>query len=249
MQSILTFQRRFLRAAFVPGVEIAALSLPRGNAKSTIAARLLARSMRPGSRLFVAGADNKLIAGSFQQARVVFRLLRAELGEAGYRYEDSNQSTKVLHVATRTRVQVHGANAKTLLGFLGVRLLVVDEPAAVSDAMWASIVGSCGKTKTTILCVGTIAPAETPHWWPALLARGSRPGVHVTLIQGDRETWDQWQTIRKANPIAAVNPILRATLIREVAEARRDDRLRARFPVRPAQSSDQGRDHRTDSGA
>ena len=229
MQSILTFQRRFLRAAFVPGVEIAALSLPRGNAKSTIAARLLARSMRPGSRLFVAGADNKLIAGSFQQARVVFRLLRAELGEAGYRYEDSNQSTKVLHVATRTRVQVHGANAKTLLGFLGVRLLVVDEPAAVSDAMWASIVGSCGKTKTTILCVGTIAPAETPHWWPALLARGSRPGVHVTLIQGDRETWDQWQTIRKANPIAAVNPILRATLIREVAEARRDDRLRARF--------------------
>ena len=229
MQSILTFQRRFLRAAFAPGVEIAALSLPRGNAKSTLAARLLARAMRPGSRLFVPGADNKLIAGSFQQARVVFRLLRSELGEEGYRYEDSNQSTKVLHVATRTRVQVHGANHRTLLGFLGVRILVVDEPAAVSDAMWAAIVGSCGKTKTTILCVGTIAPAETPHWWPALLARGSRPGVHVTVLQGDRETWDQWQTIRKANPIAAVNPILRATLIREVAEARRDDRLRARF--------------------
>ena len=92
MQSILTFQRRFLRAAFAPGVEIAAMSLPRGNAKSTLAARLLARSMRPGSRLFVPGADNKLIAGSFQQARVVFRLLRAELGEEGYRYEDSNQS-------------------------------------------------------------------------------------------------------------------------------------------------------------
>ena len=205
------------------------MSLPRGNAKSTLAARLLARSMRPGSRLFVPGADNKLIAGSFQQARVVFRLLRAELGEEGYRYEDSNQSTKALHVATRTRVQVHGANAKTLLGFLGVRLLVVDEPAAVSDAMWAAIVGSCGKTKTTILCVGTIAPAETPHWWPALLARGSRPGVHVTVLQGDRDTWDQWQTIRKANPIAAVNPILRATLIRERDEAQRDDRLRARF--------------------
>ena len=160
---------------------------------------------------------------------MVFRLLRAELGEAGYRYEDSNQSTKVLHVATRTRVQVHGANAKTLLGFLGVRLLVVDEPAAVSDQMWDAIVTSAGKTKTLILCVGTIAPAAMPHWWPALLTRGSRPGVHVTVLQGDRDTWDRWPTIRKANPIAAVNPILRATLIRERDEAQRDDRLRVRF--------------------
>ena len=169
--------------------------------------------MRRGDPLFVEGADNKLIAGSHQQARVVFRLLRAELGEDGYRYEDSNQSTKVLHLETLTRVVVHGANAKTLLGFLGVRLLVVDEPAAVSDEMWAAIVGSCGKTKTTILCVGTIAPATIPHWWPALLARGSRPGVHVTLLQGDREKWNQWSTIKAANPIAAVNPILKSTLI------------------------------------
>ena len=229
MNKLLTFQRRFLRAAFAPGVEIAALSLPRGNAKSTIAARLLARSMRRGDPLFVEGADNKLIAGSHQQARVVFRLLRAELGEDGYRYEDSNQSTKVLHLDTFTRVVVHGANAKTLLGFLGVRLLVVDEPAAVSDEMWGAIVGSCGKTKTTILCVGTIAPATSPHWWPALLARGSRPGVHVTLLQGDREKWSQWSTIKKANPISAVNPILKATLIRECAEAQRDDRLKSRF--------------------
>ena len=229
MPALLPFQRRFLRAAFAPGIEIAALSIPRGNGKSTLAAALLARSMTPGDSLFVEGADNKLIAGSFQQARIVFRLLRAELGEVGYRYEDSNQSTKVIHLATLTRVQVHGANAKTLLGFLGVRLLVVDEPAAVSDAMWSAIVGSCGKTETTILCVGTIAPAETPHWWPALLARGSRPGVHIELLQGAREAWDAWPNIRKANPVAAVNPILRKTLLRERNEARRDDRLRARF--------------------
>ena len=229
MKRLLTFQRRFLRSAFAPGVEIAALSLPRGNAKSTLAARLLARSLTPGDPLFVRGADNKLIAGSFQQARVVFRLVRADLGEDGYRYEDNNQSIKIVHTETRTRLQVHGANAKTLLGFLGVRVLVVDEPAAVNDAMWDSIVTSCGKTKTLILAVGTIAPAATPHWWPALVARGSAPGVHVTCLQGARETWDSWQTIRKANPLSGVNPILRATLLRERDEARHDDRLRARF--------------------
>ena len=202
MQSILTFQRRFLRAAFAPGCGNCRDVVASGNAKSTLAARLLARSMRPGSRLFVAGADNKLIAGSFQQARVVFRLLRAELGEEGYRYEDSNQSTKALHLATRTRVQVHGANAKTLLGFLGVRLLVVDEPAAVSDANVGSHRRKLRENQNNDLVRWDDRPAETPHWWPALLARGSRPGVHVTVLQGDRDTWDQWQTIRKANPIS-----------------------------------------------
>ena len=69
---------------------------------------------------------------------MVFRLVRADLGEDGYRYEDNNQSIKIVHTETRTRLQVHGANAKTLLGFLGVRVLVVDEPAAVNDAMWDS---------------------------------------------------------------------------------------------------------------
>ena len=104
MQSILTFQRRFLRAAFVPGVEIAALSLPRGNAKSTIAARLLARSMRPGSRLFVAGADNKLIAGKFSTGQGGVPAASCGAWRGGLPIRGfSNQSTKVLHVATRSR--------------------------------------------------------------------------------------------------------------------------------------------------
>ena len=227
--ALLPFQRRFLRAAFKPDIEIAALCLPRAQGKSTLAAHLLARSLTPGDPLFHSGADNKLVAGSFSQSRIVFRLLRAELGEAGYRFENSNQSIKAEHVETRTRLSVHGANAKTLYGFLGVRLLVVDEPAAVSDDMWAALSTSAGKTRMTILCVGTIAPAPPQHWWSELIARGCRPGVHVSLVQGDRDKWDRWPTILKANPVAAVNPILKATLIRERDAALRDDRLRARF--------------------
>ena len=121
--ALLPFQRRFLLAAFKPDVEIAALCLPRAQGKSTLAAHLLARSLTPGDSLFHAGADNKLVAGSFAQARVVFRVLRSELGEVGYRFENSNQSIKAEHEATRTRVTIHGANHRTLYGFLGVRLL------------------------------------------------------------------------------------------------------------------------------
>ena len=43
MLKLLPFQRRFLERAFVPGVRTAALSLPRGNGKSTLAAHVLTR--------------------------------------------------------------------------------------------------------------------------------------------------------------------------------------------------------------
>ena len=51
------FQRRFLKAALAPGVEIAALSLPRGNGKTTLLAHLAARSLTPGDSLFVPAAS------------------------------------------------------------------------------------------------------------------------------------------------------------------------------------------------
>ena len=83
------FQRRFLRAAFQPGIEIAALSCPRGAGKSTLAGHLVTRALTPGDALFVPGAANVLLAGGMKQARIVFRLARAALGEVGYRFEDS----------------------------------------------------------------------------------------------------------------------------------------------------------------
>ena len=58
------FQRRFLAAALAPGVEVAALSLPRGNGKTTLLALLATRALTPGDPLFVEGAQNVLIAGS-----------------------------------------------------------------------------------------------------------------------------------------------------------------------------------------
>ena len=223
------FQRRFLAAALAPGIEVAALSLPRGNGKTTLLALLATRSLTPGDELFVEGAQNVLIAGSIKQSRPGFRLARAALGEDGFRYEDSNQGTKILHVESGTRMDVHAANAKTALGWLVARLILVDEGAVVSGDLWDAIATTAGKGETTIIVAGTLAPSGRDDWWPKMVKRGSGPGVHVTALQGDPDTWDQWQTIRKCNPLTAVNPRLRKTLLRERDEARRDDRLRARF--------------------
>ena len=48
-------------------------------------------------------------------------------------------------------------------------------------------------------------------------------------IQGDRETWDQWPTIRKANPLCNISPAFRKKLLEERDAARADSRLKARF--------------------
>ena len=163
------------------------------------------------------------------ESRPGFRLARTELGEDGYRYEDSNQAVKILHRDSQTRLDVHAANAKTALGWLGARLILVDEGAVVSGDLWDAIATTSGKSETTIIIAGTLAPSGRDDWWPKLVKRGSGPGVHVTVMQGDADTWDTWATIRKCNPLAGVNPRLRKTLLRERDEARRDDRLRARF--------------------
>ena len=42
------FQRQFLKAALSPKVDTAALSLPRGNGKSSLAGHLAARLLTPG---------------------------------------------------------------------------------------------------------------------------------------------------------------------------------------------------------
>ena len=227
------FQRRFVKAAFQPDIDIACLSLPRTNGKSTLAAWLAAQSMTPGTQLFEPGAENALVSGAMKQARVVFRVMRQMLGEEGYGYEDNNQSMKVIHKGTKTRLTVHGANPKTALGILGARLIIGDEPGAWEpengQPMWDVLRTTIGKQRMTILLVGTLAPAPIDGWWPRLVQAGCAPGTHVTCLQGDAKTWDRWATIRRANPLEGVNPLLRRTLKRQRDEARRDSRLKAAF--------------------
>ena len=76
--------------------------------------------------------------------------------------------------------------------------------------------------------IGTLAPARD-GWWHRLIEAGSGGSTHVTSLQGDRETWDKWPTIRKANPLTAISPEFRAKLREERDAARQDGRLKSRF--------------------
>ena len=229
----LRFQHDFMDSAAAPGVEVAAASWPRANGKSWTGAALLARSLTPGDGLFVPNAENLLVSGSIEQSRTVYRFIRSMLGEANYRYLDSAPRLGITHTPSLTRLRVLSSDSKRALGIVGARLVIADEPgswdSARGELMFDYLSTALGKNMMTLVFLGTLAPAVEGSWWPALVAGGSAPGTHVSLIAGDRGTWDEWPTIRRANPMVNVNPLLRRRLIRERDDARSDERLKSRF--------------------
>ena len=151
-----------------------------------------------------------------------------------YRFADSLTRVQIVHKPTKTVLQVRSSNPKTTMGLVNTPWVIADEPGAwaVNDGalMFDAISTSLGKPNSPLkaLFIGTLAPAQG-GWWHDLIDRGSHHSTYVQAIQGDRETWDSWQTIRKANPLTAISPEFRKQLLEERDAARGDPRLKARF--------------------
>ena len=229
------FQRRFVRRATAPGIDTAVLSLPRGNGKSWLAARILTRCMTPGDELNVPGKEYILCAGSLEQARLTYQFCRADLEPTGeYRFLDSVTRIGITHKATNTRLRVMSSKAKSAFGIVGCPTLVGDEPGAwetVNGQLMADAIqtaqGKPGSAMRVIL-IGTLAPS-TGGWWADLVHGGSGGATYVQKLIGDPARWDRWSEIRRCNPLTAISPEFREKLLDERDKARRDSRLRARF--------------------
>ena len=237
MIDLLPSQKRFLRGALAPGIRTAALSLPRGEGKSTLAAYILERCMTPGDQLFEEGAEYLLCAASIEGARHVYRPIRAELEPTGeYSFLDSQMRLGITHKPTNTKLRVMSSNAKTAFGIVGSPLLVADEPGAWEivggGLLHDAIQTAQGKPLSSlrVIYIGTLAPLASPgHWFYELVDAGSHGSTFIQALMGDAETWDRWPTIQKVNPLKAKYAESRAVLLEERDAARRDSRLKARF--------------------
>ena len=235
MNQLRPFQREFIRRALAPGVDVAALSIPRGNGKSWLASHLLTRALTPGDVLFVSGAEYLLCAGSIEQARLCFRFIRAALEDSGeYRFLDSVTRIGVVHKRTNTRLRILSSNGKTAMGIVGCPLLVADEPGSWEvtggTLMFDAIITALGKPNSPMrtVFIGTLAPSMG-GWWHDLIADGSKGSTFVQALQGDAEKWSSWAEIRRCNPLTAISPEFRKRLLVERDDARLDSRLKARF--------------------
>ena len=229
------FQTDFLRNAMRPEIDMACLSLPRGNGKSWLAAHLAARVLDPDDDLFRPGTESVVIAPSLAQGRIVYRFVRDMLGDdPDYRFADSFTLVQIVHKPTKTVLQVRSSNAKGALGLVNTPWVILDEPGAFNvnegEAMFDAISTATGKPGSPLkaLFIGTLAPAQG-GWWHDLVGGGSKGSTYVKLLQGDRDKWDSWPEIRKANPLTAVSRDFRRKLLEERDQARGDTRLKARF--------------------
>ena len=235
METLRPFQQRFIERATAPGIDTAALSIPRGNGKSWLAGQLVSMVMDPGSRLFVPGTESVLLAASIEQARIVYRFARDELeGKGGYRFLDSFTRCGITHKATHTSLRIIGSNGKGAMGLVNCPWAIADEPGSwetnggqlMNDAI-STAQGKPGSPLRAVY-IGTLAPA-TSGWWHDMIRDGTHGSTYVQALQGDRATWDTWATIQRANPLTAISADFRRKLLEERDKARADSRLKARF--------------------
>ncbi len=235
METLRAFQTRFLAGALAPGTDVAALSIPRGNGKSFLAAHILHRCLTPGDPLHVSGAEYLLCAASIEQSRLVYRFIRAELeGDTEYRLVDSTTRLGITHKPSNTRLRVLSSNGKTAFGIVNCPILVADEPGSWEivggTLMYDAIVTALGKPGSPMkaLFIGTLAPSFD-GWWHNLVNDGSGPTTYIQALKGDPNRWDKWGEIRRVNPLTAISPEFRKRLLIERDAARLDSRLLARF--------------------
>ena len=232
LESPRPFQRQFIRGALAPGIDTAALSLPRGNGKSWLAAYIAAQELRR----IQSYQEIAIVAGSLDQGRIVFRFIRQMLGEQGWRYLDSTTRVGITR-ADGARLRVYGSNGKTLMGLVNTPLVIADEPGSWENVggtlIFDAIQTAMGKPNSSlrVLYIGTLAPMATGpgHWWYDLIMGGSWGSTYIQRLTGNPDTWDTWPTIRKANPLTAISPDFRQKLLEERDKARGDTRLKARF--------------------
>ena len=229
------FQSRFLKAALAPGVHLACMSTPRGNGKSRLAAYLVERLLTPGDSLFQPSTESVLCAASIEQARIVARFARATLEPlGGYRFLDSATRVAITHVQSNTRLRVIGSNGKTAMGLVGCPFAICDEPGSWTTVggqlLFDAVETAKGKPGSPLrsLYVGTLAPSMS-GWWHSLALSKSGQGRAIMCLQGRPDRWDQWNEIKRCNPLTKVSAPFRKQLRAELAAAQADSRLKARF--------------------
>ena len=234
---VLPFHADWIRATFSDDVQISALSCPRGSAKTYIAGRLAALCVTPGSPLYQEGIEALAVSASLEQSRVLLSFVREALADHPdeFRWLDSGQRLAVTHAETRTRLRILSSSGKRAMGLSQFSTIFADEPGSWEvrggALMYDALRQSLGKLPgQRLVLIGTRAPAEVGSWWPSLLDGGSGPGTHVTIMAApDDAPWDDWNTIKSANPLVTFNPSLRKTILRERDDARRDPSQRPAF--------------------
>ena len=225
---VLPWQARFVGGMLRPGVYEAALSVGRGNGKTTLCAAIAVAALvgplrRPRS-------ETVIVASSFGQARIAFEHVKAFLAPAlqandkRFRVLDSSQTAAIEDRETGCRVRALGSDPKRAHGLAPV-LILADEPAqwpgGTADAMRAALATSMGKVDGgRFVALGT-RPADEGHWFARMLEPDGAAYRQTHAAAADDPPF-RARTWAKANPSLPIMPALRDKIETEARRAARD---------------------------
>ena len=103
---VLPWQQRFIRSAFAPGVQSAALSVGRGNGKTALLSGIAAATL--DGPLAVPRGETVIVASSFEQARIAFEHVIAFMGDK----LGDKRRWKVWNTAQQARIEDRKTGAR-----------------------------------------------------------------------------------------------------------------------------------------
>lgn len=221
---VLPWQRRFIREVLRPEHRLSALSVARGNGKTTILAALACAYLV--GPLAQQRGEIVLVAASFDQARIaydhVLAFLAVEQGDPDWRIADSSTRAEATHLPTGARIKARGALPRTAHG-LAPALVLADEPAQwnprSSETMLSALTTALGKVPgSRMIALGT-RPADPEHWFQRWLD-GSGSDYALSYAPGPDADPMKMATIRAANPSLGHMPELKALILRDRERAR-----------------------------
>ena len=231
--AVLPWQRRFVRGAFAPATTSAALSVARGNGKTSLLSAIACATL--DGPLMVPRGETVIVASSYEQARIGFEHVIAFMGgklddRQRWKVWDTAQQARIEDRKTGARVRCIGSDPRRAHGLAPV-LVLADEPAqwpeTTGERMVAALRTAAGKQPhSRFVALGT-RPADAEHWFSKMLNDGADfAQSHAARADDPKYHKRTWM---KANPSLAAMPDLLAAIKREAQHARRDPSLLASF--------------------
>ena len=232
---LLDWERQFVRQAFAEGIDAAALSVGRGNGKSSLVAAIAAAAIV--GPLAQPRAEVIAVASSFSQAKIIYQHCHDYLkpwiaaNPERYRVLDSQSAAVIADRETGSALKCIGSDPARSHG-LAPALVLLDEgavwPANYSDKMYSALQTSMGKIPGARLVALGTRPASGAHWFSRLLEGGG--GIYAQSHHAPPDAaLDDPEAWRAANPSIAAFPELEKAIAREAARAMSDPSLAPQF--------------------
>ena len=241
--TVLPWQRRFLRGCFGVAGD-SALTIGRGNGKSTFLAAVGTAAVATDAPLNLARAETLIVAASYDQAGVIWEHVlsfmlpefeRYGRGRHGlYRVLDSTSARALYNRETGASVRLLSSDPRKMHGRAPLLTLADElaqwEPAKLPRAVAALRTASGKIPGSRIVWLGTRA-ASPAHEFERILS-----GLHVEYVQThavpaetDEKDFMRARIWQRANPSLPFMPDLKAAIKRDRDAARHDESAMAAY--------------------